>query len=107
MDHFTSLDTPGGPGGVKVVELFVFEKISAVFWMVAPPGEKNCFLQSVCSLHRVVVPEGARGAMVPPDFGRSVNPILTMGGGAVYAHHLILTPPDFQTFLRHCYITNI
>ena len=36
---------PLGSGGVKVVELFVFENISAVFWMLAPPGEKICFLQ--------------------------------------------------------------
>ena len=29
---------------------------------------------------RPVVPGGAGGAMAPPDFGRSVNPISTMGG---------------------------
>ena len=28
---------------------------------------------------RGVVPEGAGGAMVPPDFGRSVNPISARG----------------------------
>ena len=28
---------------------------------------------------RGIVPGGARGAMAPPDFGRSVNPILTGG----------------------------
>ena len=35
-----------------------------------------------------------------PDFGRSVNPISTRGGGANYAHQIILAPPDFQTFLQ-------
>ena len=39
---------------------------------------------------RGVVPGGAWGAMTPPDFGRSVNPILTKGSD--YAYH-----PDFQT----------
>ena len=29
---------------------------------------------------RPVVPGGAGGAMAPPDFGRSVNPISTKGG---------------------------
>ena len=31
VDDFASLDTPGGPGGVKVVELFVFEKCFGCF----------------------------------------------------------------------------
>ena len=43
---------------------------------------------------------GAGGFMSSPDFGRSVNPILTEG--ADYAHQIILTPPDFKTFLRPC-----
>ena len=30
--------------------------------------------------HRPVVPGGAAGAMAPPNFGRSVNPISTKGG---------------------------
>jgi hypothetical protein len=34
---------------------------------------------AVDMLHRPVVPGGARGAMTPPDFGVSVNPISTMG----------------------------
>ena len=29
---------------------------------------------------RPVVPGGAGGAMAPPDFGRSINPISTKGG---------------------------
>ena len=29
---------------------------------------------------RPVIPGGAGGAMAPPDFGRSVNPISAMGG---------------------------
>ena len=39
---------------------------------------------------------GAGGAMTPPDFGRSVNPISTRSS------RLQLAPPDFQTFLRPC-----
>ena len=35
---------------------------------------------------RRVVPEGARGAMAPPDIGRSDNPMSTGGKGADYAH---------------------
>ena len=45
MDNFAPLDTPVGPGGVKVVELLYLKNISAVFWMLVPPGEKICFLQ--------------------------------------------------------------
>ena len=45
---------------------------------------------------RPVVPRGAGGAMTPPDFGRSVNPISTRSS------RLQLAPPDFQTFLRPC-----
>ena len=45
-----------------------------------------------------VAPGGAGGAMAPPDFGRSVNPISIKG--AYYAHQIILAPTDFQTFLR-------
>ena len=47
---------------------------------------------------------GVVGAMAPPDFGRSFNPISTRGRGADYAHPIILAPPDFQTFLRPCFI---
>jgi hypothetical protein len=47
VDIFASLDTPGGPGGVKVVEwsYLLLKNISVVFWMLAPPGEKICLLQ--------------------------------------------------------------
>ena len=42
------------------------------------------------------------GTHVPPDFGRSVNPISTRG--ADYAHQISTfpPPPDFQTFLHPC-----
>ena len=40
------------------------------------------------------------GAMAPPDFGRSVNPISTKG--ADYAHQIILASPDFQTLRWPC-----
>ena len=41
------------------------------------------------------------GAYSPlPDFGRSVDPILTRRKD--YAHHITFCPLDFQTFLRSC-----
>ena len=49
---------------------------------------------------RPVVPGGARGAMAPPDFGRSVNPISTKG--ADHADQITLAHPDFQTFRQPC-----
>ena len=33
------------------------------------------------------------GALVPPEIGRSVNPIQTRGGGADYALHTTASPP--------------
>ena len=39
VDNFASLDTPGGPEGIIIVELFVFEKYFSCFWMAAPPGD--------------------------------------------------------------------
>ena len=41
---------------------------------------------------------GAGGALVPPVFGQTVNPISTRG--ANYAHHSNTSPPDFQTLRR-------
>ena len=48
---------------------------------------------------RGVVPGGAGGAMAPPDFGRSVNPISTKGTDDA---HLITTPgfSDLPTALK-------
>jgi hypothetical protein len=37
VDNFASLDTPGDPGGVKVVELSAFEKYISCFVTAAPP----------------------------------------------------------------------
>ena len=45
-------------------------------------------------MFRPVVPGGAGGAMAPPDFGRSVNPISTRGG-ADYAHLITTGTPGF------------
>ena len=61
---------------------------------------KDCYSNPilVLTLDKVGVVPGV--AMAPPDFGRSVEPILTKG--ADYAHQIILAPPDFQTFLRPC-----
>ena len=41
VDNFASLDTHGGPGGLNNGVIC----ISAVLWMLAPPGEKIWFLQ--------------------------------------------------------------
>ena len=35
---------------------------------------------NIVEVYRPVVPGGAGGAMAPPNFGRSVNPISTKGG---------------------------
>ena len=43
---------------------------------------------------RPVVPGGARGAMAPPDFGRSVDPISTREGVSDYAWHWHPPPPS-------------
>ena len=42
-DNFASLDNPGGPGGVKVVELFGFEKYFSCFSDVGATWLKNLF----------------------------------------------------------------
>ena len=41
-------------------------------------------------------------AMAPPDFERSVNPILTMQGGRLCPPYYDIAHPDFQACLRHC-----
>ena len=43
---------------------------------------------------------GAGGALAPPIFGQTVNPISTRG--ADYAHHITTSPPDFQTLRQPC-----
>ena len=35
-------------------------------------------------------------ALAHPEFGSSVNPIPTRGGGAEYAHHITACPPGFE-----------
>ena len=45
---------------------------------------------------------GARGAHLPQDFVRSVNPIPTKG--AYYAPHITTHCPTFKTFRRPCII---
>ena len=49
---------------------------------------------------RGVVPRGARVAMAPPYFDRSINPISTRGADC--AHLIITGTPDFQSFRRPC-----
>ena len=41
---------------------------------------------------RPVGARGAGGAMAPLDFGRSVTPISTKGGGTDYAHYITTVP---------------
>ena len=50
-------------------------------------------------------PGGPGGPSPSPVFERSVDPISTRG--ADYAHHIIIAPPDFQTFLRPCAVRSI
>ena len=45
---------------------------------------------------RGVVPGGAVGAIAPPHFGRSLNPISTRGVGGDYAHQIKMAPPSFS-----------
>ena len=45
MDDFAALDTPEGPEGVKVVEIFVFEKKFSCFLDVGATWRKNLFFQ--------------------------------------------------------------
>ena len=40
------------------------------------------------------------GALVPPVFGRAINPISSRG--ADYTHRSTMSPPDFQTSRRAC-----
>ena len=35
-------------------------------------------------------------ALAHLEFGSSVNPITTRGGGADYAHHITASPPGFE-----------
>ena len=41
--------------------------------------------------------ESLGGAMAPPYFGRSVDPVSNRGGED-YAHQMILAPSDFSNF---------
>ena len=43
---------------------------------------------------RAVVSGGVGGALAPPEFGSSVNPITTRG--ADYAHNFTASPPGFE-----------
>ena len=45
---------------------------------------------------RGVARGGAEGAVAPPEFGRSVNPIQTRG--ADYAPHTTASPPDSKSY---------
>ena len=48
------------------------------------------------AIYSAVVRGGAGGALAPPEFGSSVNPIPTKGGGADYAHHITASTPGFE-----------
>ena len=52
VDNFASLDTPGGPGGVKVVEIFEFETFFNCFLDVGATWRKKIdFFQIEASGH--------------------------------------------------------
>ena len=55
------------------------------------------FDQNSAHILRGVVPGDAGGAMVPPDFGRSGNPISTRGTD--YAHLITTGIPEFSDLL--------
>jgi hypothetical protein len=44
---------------------------------------------------RGVAPGGAGGAMAPPDFGRSINPMYLYQGRTVYTHLIDTGTPEF------------
>ena len=56
------------------------------------------FKQDSCL--RGVARGGAEGALAPPEFGRSVNPIQTRG--ADYTPHTTTSPPDSKRYLHLC-----
>ena len=43
VDNLASLDTPGGPEGVRIVELFVFEKYFSCFLDGGATWQKKLF----------------------------------------------------------------
>ena len=47
--------------------------------------------------------EGRGAYTPPPDFGKSVNPISTVGSRLRPPHYYSLPPPDFQTFRHPCH----
>ena len=72
--------------------------------LVKAEASKGYFIMYyIFSECRGVVPGGTGVDMVPPAFGISVNPGLPYlnrwGGGANYAHQIILATLEFQTFL--------
>ena len=48
-------------------------------------------------MYRVVAREGA---LAPPEFGRSVNPIQTRGGGQIIPLTLLPAPQDSKSYLH-------
>ena len=54
-----------------------------------------------------MVEQDGQGGARPQDFGRSVNPTQSGGGGgADFTHHITTGPPDFQSFLRPWDVSN-
>ena len=47
-----------------------------------------------CSMYRAVTSRGAGGALAPPVFGQTVNPISTRGADCT--HHSTTSPPGFS-----------
>ena len=60
------------------------------FWV----GKKICDDPTASTIYgRAVVSGGAGGALAPPEFGSSLNPIPARG--ADYAHHITGSTPGF------------
>ena len=68
------------------------------------PGHPLEFEGRFVNLFGYYSPLCAGGAMVPPNFGRSVNPISTRGGGRLYLPNNTGTPgfSDLSTALPEC-----
>ena len=62
--------------------------------------DRNVHLSALVLSTEMPEAGGQGGALPPPDFGRSVNPISTRGDRL--CPPITMAPPDFQTFLRPC-----
>ena len=64
--------------------------------------DRNVHLSALVLSTEMPEAEGSGGRTPPQILADRLT--LSQPGGADYAHQIILTPPDFQTFLRPCMI---